>query len=89
MLSHRRNFSFLGAQKHLYNWLCPLLPLFYFFVFFFSLLDCSCPNAAMIFSISAPAHPHGIGVAMYPDLYLIKQVMSITLNKVGSIARAS
>ena len=32
--------------------------------------NCSCPNALVTFSSTAPAHPHATGIAVYPALFI-------------------
>ena len=47
---------------------CPLLLFRHFWAFW---AHCSCPNAPVTFSITAPAHPHATRVAVYPALFIL------------------
>ena len=45
-------------------------PLFWYFWALWAY--CSCPNALVTFSSTAPAHPHATGIAVYPALLSYK-----------------
>ena len=57
---------------------------FIFLLFFFCSIwhHCSCPNDEVT-SITAPAHPHATGLAVYPALLIIKvDVLCIEMSKI-------
>ena len=67
------------------SWLVPFLLFWRFWAFW---AYCSCPNALVTFSSTAPAHPHATGVAVYPALFTIP-VYLFFMHKTDSIAYLS
>ena len=56
-----------SVDRSVSQWSVPIIPFGVFFFVFWAY--CSCANALVTFSITAPAHPHAIRVAMYPALF--------------------
>ena len=68
---HGKVYSRVAATKnanHRPGWLVgQLLPYLIFWPFFAFSAYCSCLSAQVTLSITAPAHPHMIGVTINPD----------------------
>ena len=55
-----------------YNPLCPSVgSLFTLWRFWEFWAHCSCANAPVTFSITAPAHPYATGIALFPALFIL------------------